>query len=225
MSTPISRLGAATLAGLLMLLGGCDGTGEFPGQALGMRDAPVLALRVSGREVVVQGPPGYCIDQATAEDRASGSFVMLGSCAILRGEGDSPQTPGVLTALVSAPSDPPQRPTPEQMAQFFRSPDGRAALAHDGLPGSVDVLETQAEGDVLYLTVRDRSRATVDELGEMSWRAVLPLQNRLVALGVTAHAGRPIQPAEAQATLRSFVAAMQAANAPTRPQKRPDQRL
>lgn len=224
MSTPISRTAGAALVALA-LLGGCDGTEGLSGQALGLRNAPVLALRVSGREVVVQGPPGYCVDQATAEDRTSGSFVMLGNCAILRGEGDSPDIPAVLTALVSAPSDPPQRPTPAQMEQFFRSPDGRAALAHDGVPGSVTVLDTRGDGDVLYLTVRDSSRREVEELGEMSWRAVLPLKDRLVALGVSAHAGRPIQPAEARKTLRAFVAAMQAVNAPTRPDRRPDEDL
>jgi hypothetical protein len=204
-----------------VLLAGCTDEGGFGGQSMGLRNGPVTALRVSGRDVVVQGPTGYCVDQGTAQDRATGTFVMLGSCAILRGQGDSPDSPGVLTALVAPLADPPQQPTPAQLEQFFRSAEGRAALAHDGQPGSVTVLDITAEDDVLYLSVRDTSRDRVDELGEMSWRAVLPLQNRLVALSVTAHVERPIEPAQARRTLRSFVATMQAANAPARPQRKP----
>lgn len=204
-----------SLAGLalcLVLLGGCLPPAELAGRSAGAR-APVKAIKVSQRDVTVVGPKGYCVDPSSAQDRTSGSFVILASCsALFAGSSGASGAPGVLTALVSAPSDPPQAPSAAQLDRFFRSADGRSALAHDGKMQSVTVLKTVPLGDVLYLNVRDTSKTRPSELSDSSWRAVLAIKDRLVALSVTGHSAAKMSDTQARTTLERFVKAMRAAN-------------
>ena len=225
MSMPISKI--AKLIGLpvcgALLLTGCLSDEDFSGQpSLGFRAAPVTAIKVSQREVTIAGPKGYCVDKASSRDRAAGSFVMLGSCATLFGaDQPAPADPAVLTALVSPPSTPPQRPSPAQLEQYFRSEAGKAALSHDGQAGTVTLLKIVPLGDALYMNVRDKSPGRPSDLSDRSWRAVFPLADRLIALSVTEHSDRPISDTDMRTTLGKFVEAVMRANTSARPKLRP----
>jgi len=197
---------------LALMLSGCL---PQPGSLAFLGAAPVQAVRVSGNGVTVVGPDGYCIDPGSSAERAAGSFVMLGSCATLRGTGAGPGKPAVLTALVSPPSDPPLVPSVAELERFFRSDAGRAALAHDGEAASVTLLEIEARNPILFLKLRDTSAARPAELSDMSWRAIFPLRDRLVALSVAAHDDLPVGDADMRRTLDRFVAALRAANPET----------
>ncbi|MGS4945325.1 hypothetical protein ACVDG3_07585 [Meridianimarinicoccus sp. RP-17] len=218
MSTPISdrrarpavcRAGVAVLA---LALSGCL---PQPGSLAFLGVAPVQAVRVSGNGVTVVGPEGYCVDPGSSAERPAGSFVMLGSCATLRGTGEGPGRPAVLTALVSPPSDPPLVPTVAELERFFRSTAGQAALAHDGNADSVTLLEIEARDPILFLKLRDSSAARPAELSDRSWRAIFPLRDRLVALSVAGHDDLPVNDADMRRTLDRFVAALRAANPET----------
>jgi len=201
-----ARVGGLALAGIL--LGGCLPEAAMLG-ATG--PVPVAALRVAGDGVVVAGPPGYCVDSSTARERGEGSFVMLGRCAVLEG-GAAEDAAAVLTAVISPPSELAQRPDGDQLARFFRSETGRAALAHDGAAASVTLLQVRPRGEVLYLKVRDNSEDRPDGLAPVSWRAVFALRDRLVALSAGHHEEMPVSEADLRRKLEAFVAAMRAAN-------------
>lgn len=170
--------------------------------------APVKSVRVSGNDVTIIGPKGYCVDPSSSRERAAGSFVMLGSCATLRGTGAGPAKPTVLTALVSPLSDPPLLPDLDQLERFFRSTSGKAALAQDGRADSVTLLKIETAGDILYLKLRDRSKGRPSDLSDVSWRAVFPLKDRLVALSVAGHGELPVSDADMRRTLDRFIAAV-----------------
>lgn len=212
MFTPISDTLRATVLGTVAVLSGCAGSPDVAGQSVGMRGRVVAALRVSDREVVIQGPPGYCIDRRTTQDKPSGSFVMLGNCAVLREQGRTPEVPGVLTALVSPRANIPLKPTPSQLLTFFRSARGHAALSFDDTPSSVTILASRIDGDVLYLRVRDESAGRPAGLSDLSWRAIFPLADRIVSLSSTAHLDRPISDEAARDLLHRFVETMKKAN-------------
>lgn len=216
MSTPTSdrpvprpalrRVGVVALA---VALSGCL---PQPGSMALLGGTPVQAVRVSGNGVTVVGPDGYCVDPGSSRERATGSFVMLGSCATLHGAGTGPGSPAVLTALVSPPSDPPLVPSVAELERFFRSDAGQAALAHDGTADSITLLRIEARSPILFLKLRDTSADRPTDLSDRSWRAVFPLQGRLVALSVASHDDLPLGDADMRRTLDRFVAAMRAAN-------------
>ncbi|TDL89221.1 hypothetical protein [Meridianimarinicoccus aquatilis] len=214
MSTPTSdRVRPTGLVALVLsgaLLVGCLPTGD----SLAFRSGPdpVQAVRVSGNDVTIVGPKGYCVDPTSSRERTEGAFVMLGSCATLRGEGEGPGKPAVLTALVSPRSDPPLVPDPAQLERFFRSEAGQAALAQDGRAASVTLLKFAEDGPVLYLKLRDRSEGRPTDLSDVAWRAIFPLKERLVALSVTGHDDLPVADTDMRKTLDRFVAAVMSAN-------------
>jgi len=208
---PISdRAGAAPVLLAVLALSACLPTADLLGSASFL--AP-QALRVSGDEVTIVGPDGYCVDRETARDRRAGSAVILADCGILRGRAAGRDNPAVLTALVSAGVDLPQQPSAAQLERFFRSRAGQAALAHDGTAASVTLLEIAPEGETLYLKLRDRSESRPDDLEDITWRAVFALDDRLVALSVSSHSDRPVGDLTMRRTLEAFVEAVRAANA------------
>ncbi len=176
-----------------------------------LQAGPLPALRVAGDEVTIVGPEGYCVDSRTALERRAGSFVVLGDCGVLGG-GAAEGNPAVLTALVSAATDLPQRPSAAQLERYFRSDAGQAALSHDGTAATVTLLDLAQDGDVLYLKVRDRSAGRPATLSDTTWRAVFALNDRLVALSVASHADVPVGDLSMRRKLREFVAAVRAAN-------------
>lgn len=220
---PISDIAgfrAIALGASLAVLGlaACDDANGYAGRSA-FGHGPVTAIRVAQNSVTVAGPAGYCIDKSGSRDRATGSFVLLGSCATLNGEPEGPDTPAVLTALVSPEDDQPQAPTAAQLERFFRSDAGRAALSHDNEASKVTLLDIRRDGDVLFLKVRDRSAGRPADLRDTSWRAVMGMKGRLVALSVHSHDALPMGEDQMHRTLTRFLAAMRAANATQAPEQ------
>lgn len=212
---PISDAGGAAALAAMFGLSGCGGDAALlVARSFTPLDGPAVeALAVQGDAVTIAGPPGYCIDASATRDRPDGVFVMLGDCARLyRDVTDSPEVSAVLTALVSPPSDLPQRPSPAQLERFFRSDDGRRVLSFAQDEATVTVEQTRIAGDTLLFLLRDTSDARPDGLSELSWRAVLTLRDRLVSLAVTGHVEEPLADGEARALLDDFLSAMRAAN-------------
>lgn len=174
---------------------------------------PVTQVSVQDGAITITGPAGYCLDSSATRERSDGVFVMLGNCTRLyRHAQQSPEISAVLTALVSAPSDAPQSPSPDALERYFRSEDGRAALSVDNRAETVEIQEGHAQDGVLLLQLRDSSTERPAGLSDSTWRAVFALGNRLVSLAVTAHVEEPIDTEQSRQLLNSFIAAMQAAN-------------
>jgi len=174
-----------------------------------------LRVTVDGRAIVVTGPPGYCVDRSASREGPEGAFVLLGSCAALGGGRAAPRdTPAVLVATI-APGASGEGLDPEafgDLASFFTSEAGRAALSRSGTASSVQVLEVLSVGDVLFLRIADKDAAEGQALDTEYWRAILSLRGRMVTLSVLSEAGRPLPAGGGRAVLDAFVARMQAAN-------------
>ncbi len=204
MSTWISR----TLAlSLLLVLPGCLTGPEVT------RRAPEK-IAVAGRSVVVAGPPGYCVDTAATKDSATGAFVLLGSCASIAGtsRAGAPAAPALLTASVSPTSPAAAAASVDQLADFFRSDFGRAALARNGQAGAVRILNMRARGGALYIHASDTSGNPTGSLMPDYWRGIFNLGGRLVTVTVIGFAERPLTEVVSIATLDAFAARIRAEN-------------
>ncbi len=198
---PISR--ALALVACLGLAA-CEG-GFGPGG--------VQSLAVAGGAVTVAGPRVYCVDRRLTRDGPAEAFVVMGSCAALTRGGAQPVgAPSVLTATV-APTPGATLPPPAELERFLRSEAGRAALARNGQPGNVRILQTQARDGILYLYIRDTSAAAEGPPTDPAyWRAVLVLNGRLVTATVLAFADQPLSADRGFRKLGDFVARLRAAN-------------
>ncbi|MCB2115291.1 MAG: hypothetical protein KDE00_03090 [Rhodobacteraceae bacterium] len=196
----------AVMAGVSACVpGGIDPTG-----------APATrAASVAGGAVVLAGPQGYCIDRGRIRERESTVFALFGTCAALSGAAGSgqPSRPAILTASVAPGAPDGFEASFPQLATFFRSEPGRAALSRSGKASSVVVDRISSRGSVLYLHVQDTAGMAGQSVEPDYWRAVFAVRGHMVSLSVMSLESAPVGDAEKRQILAAFVAAVQGANA------------
>lgn len=202
MSTWIFRFAPA------LLLAGCVGGGL----SLGGGEPAVSLTR---DQIAVSGPRGFCVDPEATRDDGESGFAVFGNCAAVSGSRLSrqPQTPAVLTAAISAPSeDGGIEGALADLSGFFRSPDGARVLSRSGDPETVEVLQTFVAGEVFYLRATDVSPGVVPGVEDTYWRAYFDIGARIATLSVLAVEGEGTAEAAQLSVLESFVAATIADN-------------
>ncbi|MBL9060508.1 MAG: hypothetical protein JNK88_10860 [Mangrovicoccus sp.] len=204
------RPAGAALAAVLLLAACADAPG-VAGQGAYRGEPALRAIRVASNHVVIAGPKGYCVDPRATREARAGAFVLLAGCAALDGRTPDART-AVLTASVSPEGLPGRSPGPDELGRFFRSAEGRAALAQDGRAESLTLGRVESRGGVLFLRLKDASRGRPEELGDDTWRAVFALNDRIVSLSASSLAAAPVGDTELRRTLERFVAEVKAAN-------------
>lgn len=209
---------AAAGLGLALALTGCQMTGTTgPEKQSRFSGPPPSKMAVAGGQLIVSGPPGYCIDRETSRDDAGRSaLVMLSPC---RGMGAGIFAPraaheAVMTAAVGARPmvTEPERILPAMQA-FAATRQGRAALSRSGEAQDIHIRHMFAEGDVVYMRLTDRGRFAWGTVQPEYWRAVVPAGGRMVSLSVLALPQAPLSDRDGMALLRAFVATVKAGSA------------
>lgn len=180
----------------------------------------VQSRTVMSGAVKVAAPKGYCVDVSSLREQVSGAFVPFGACAALtRNPSDpSPKTPAFLAASVSvmpaaiASSDTDPEALMTQARTFLESPAGRAALSRSGNADTVTVLDLKTASGVVKVLTRDSSGNRPDSLSDTTWRAFVPIGDKLVVASVTGFADSPIRKRNGLKKLDKFVSAIQGAN-------------
>ncbi|MEE9426754.1 MAG: hypothetical protein V3V25_01280 [Paracoccaceae bacterium] len=178
-----------------------------------LRSAP-QSVQVARNSITIAGPAGYCIDRSAIRDTQDGAFVLLGSCASLANDATqaSPRITGALTASVSNKSGAEVSSSLRRLGAFFRSDQGRMALARDGNGSSVTVLSARRSKDVFILKLRDVSPNNVSDLAPVYWRALFDIRGHIVTLSVHAFFNHPMRNSEGMAILNEFVARVRREN-------------
>lgn len=195
------------LTAAALALSGCVATGPLVTSAA---RAP-QAIAVSDAQVTVVGPAGYCIDKAASRDSRAGAFVVLGGCRALSQAGKSTDA-GVLLASFAEPGGAQISNRQDALRTYFRTPAGRAALSRSGRADSVHVLETRAEGDVLFLRVEDSAAPGVPGTDSAYWRAMFDVKGRIATISVLGFADAPQGRDRGLTLARSFAQRLIAAN-------------
>jgi hypothetical protein len=210
MSTWISESHARLRAALFVMtavLAGCAGLPDIAAGGFGLSGRAVERAALAGGEVLIAGPPGFCVDRSTIRDDESGAFVLLGSCASISNStrAPAPAVPAVLTVPVSPRSGSAISAAIDGLEPYFASEAGLAALARDGRAASVEVLDTRREGGAFYIRLRDTS-GTHGDLQQVYWRGLFDVNGRIVTISVTGFANRPISSQAGLALLETFAA-------------------
>ncbi len=180
-------------------------------------------ISVASRNVVIEGPSGFCVDRETSQVGGETAFVLLGNCSVIspRSRAPDPDVKALLTASIAGP-----RPgvgtiadSVETLDRFFRSDSGRTALSRDSDPASVDVLETFQKDNSFFLRASDTSESIVPGASQDYWRTYFDLNGQIVALSVIGFDSDPIAPETGLQTLQEFSDLIRANNGgePTQP--------
>lgn len=208
--TSKTRAAAAGLA-LVAALSGCQMSRiTGPEEQSRFSGPPPSKMAVAGGQLIVSGPPGFCIDRDTSrDDRGGAALVMLSPC---RGMGAGlfakrAAHPAVLTVAVGAR---PMTVVPGQLAPalsaWFATREGRATLSRSGDPKSLVVHQMFSQGPAVYMRLTDPGQFDWGAVQPDYWRAVVPAGGRMVSLAVLAMRDQPLTEAEGLALLRAFVA-------------------
>jgi hypothetical protein len=177
-------------------------------------------VSAGGRDVVVAGPPGFCIDQHTGTENRAGAFVILADCG-QTDEGRATIEDVPLTAVLVASVTPSGLLGAAEhgasgafadLEAFLRSRDGLPSLGKGRDPSAVRIVSSFTRADALYVLVEDSAAPAGAGLSTRFWRAFTEVNGRLASLSVNSLAGSDPNEARARDIIIAFVAAMQAAN-------------
>lgn len=207
-----------------MVLGACENTGNGTtgggNLKLALPKAAPEQVSVSGKEVVIAGPHGFCVDPTETKDKVKSAFVLLGSCAAISNVPikPRPEIPAILMATVSAKTDSaPIATSMDALSRFFESDAGRAALSRDGKAETVEVIETLGRGGAFYIHARDSSTDTLTGAGAEYWRALFNVKGRIISASVVGLEKHPISTTEGFDTLGAFADRIKTLNAQPAP--------
>lgn len=206
MSIPTSKIWLGALLGLAACAAPVDVA----------RLAPESVLLAD--DVVVAGPPGYCVAPNTVREAEGAAFVVLGSCASLSDGAviARPAQPGVLTVLVSAPGEgaPLSAASGDELEAFFESDAGRVALSPDGQAETVEVIEAQAGTGQVFVRARDLSGQRPTGVDPEYWRALVDVRGHLVTATLLGFENEPLDPGQGLRTLADLTARLLRENPP-----------
>jgi hypothetical protein len=173
-------------------------------------------VTVTSDRIVVTGPDGFCVDPTATRDTGDTGFAVLGNCAAIANSRRvlQPESPAVLTAAISAPSD--RGSLVDSLGEldtFFRSDEGLTLLSRAGEPDTVTILETLIVGDAFFLHASDSSAGAIEGVQPDYWRAYLDVGPRIATLSVLALEDRALDRGRSLEILEDFVGAVQTANA------------
>lgn len=175
---------------------------------------PASEVTVTQNRVKIAGPEGYCVDPTGTNDGTTSAFVLLGNCAAIPGSrrDAEPANPAILTALVGDNPGDAVATRLAEMDSYLRSDVGRTALSRSGDAGSVEVLDSFAQDDVLFMRARDTSTASDPAMSADYWRAFFDARGALVTLSVVGVKSSPLPPQTGLQTLQAFTALVRTRN-------------
>jgi len=171
------------------------------------RPTPVR-VAVSGQQVVITGPWGFCVDPSATRDTKDTAFVLLGNCAAISHSVFSPQPRlrAVLTASVVRiePGPGKTRNSLRSLEKVFHTHQGLAMLSRDGSAKGVEVLATFQRQGMLFVQAKAPGGRLSEAAGDKSWHAYFTLNGRLVTISVIGLASAPLKRSSAIAALTGF---------------------
>ena len=178
MSTWISRLAVVALAALT--LSGCDeATGlpfaaEFGSVAENPGRSRMAQVPLSGGQVVLSVPDGYCIDRQSLRRIGPNGFALVARCDTVGVRGFFVAHELAVITVTTAP----QKPGSE-------APTPRAVAASAGATKVLD----QKHRDGLALVRLDGAAQTPEGVSTVHWRGAFTLNGHLVGIGLYAPEG------------------------------------
>ncbi len=218
-----------------LLLAGCEAPGfsnreaEFErlrgerGFAVLERGAARTVFAANGREVAVEPPDGYCLDEESIAVTRRSAFVLVADCihdheaALANGESSDhlPRAfPGILTVTVSGEAA--FGGEPEALATFqtlLGSEAGGRLLGRGDSSAPGDIVAMRRVDGTLYVLIEETpAEGSESILAPRFWRAFAEVNGRLVLVTVSGFNDRPLGEGEMLTFLAAQMGELRQAN-------------
>ncbi|KAJ56991.1 hypothetical protein ACMU_00425 [Actibacterium mucosum KCTC 23349] len=159
-------------------------------------------------QVVVAGPDGYCVDPRATRENRDEAFVLLASCSSVSAtpSATAPFAKSLITVTVTRPAQTGEFDASLSGAEaFFRSSDGRSAIAMDGDPSGVSLVSTETTDDMFVLQAELSDNGRAEGLGRNQWRAIFVVNDNLLSASVMSLASSELSAETGMAILQALV--------------------
>lgn len=182
----------------------------------GTSEAQKSTISVGGKDLILKGPPGFCIDKSLSQFDDQTAFVLLGSCKVITPGvfATGPRIKALLTASVSANDQTAVAvaDSTSAMDSFFRSENGRTALSRTSDPASVSILDSFENDGAYFLRASDTSPGLVPDAADDYWRSYFDLNGQIISVSVIGFKTQPIAAATGLDTVVEFTRLIRAEN-------------
>ncbi len=165
----------------------------------------VFAAR--GQRIVVEPPPGYCLDEGSVAVTRNAAFALVADCMqdhqakLESGSGAGraveialPRVfPGILTVSVSGePAYGWEAGALDAFEALLGADAGLKLLGRGNSPAPGRIIATRRIGGALYVLIEEPSADDASILAPRFWRAFIDINERLVLVTVSSFSDRPI---------------------------------
>lgn len=175
-----------------------------------------ITVTAGGKDIIIAGPKGFCIDPTATQETSKGAFVLLGDCRATTGSKRNKAPMNALLTASIAGNGFAKGETPDDMARFFHSELGRKTLSAQGNAKSVEAIETVLVNDVLYIQVKDTSDPIFPRVTQSSWRGIFQVNERLVSVSLFGFENTGYNPKKGFTQIKKFSEILQALNSPAK---------
>lgn len=178
----------------------------------------VTSATVTRSNVVVNGPYGFCVDPVSTSGSGQKAFVVFGNCAAITRANDAAQPFADAVAFVSVTAlddpDGTSSTSAEALRDFLVSEPGKATLSRSGKPGTIEVFDSFATSQSVFIHFRDTSPGGAKGMADAYWRGFRMISDAAVAVSVVGLEGQPLSPALGLDLVRDFVSRLAIARGP-----------
>jgi len=220
------RIRSIVALSIIVGLSACAGPRFSKGRQVGVdrsrhAASSVATIAVADRNIVIEGPSGFCVDRKSSQIGGDVAFILLGNCRVVAPSSreQEPDIKALLTASVSSTSDGSLTiaESVNDMDRFFRSENGRTALSRDSNPASVKILETFQKNDTFYLRASDTSSGIVPGAADDYWRSYFDLDGQIVSVSVIGFKDKPLSAQKSLQTAQKFTQLIRERNGNVQP--------
>ena len=173
-----------------------------------------------GTEIVVAGPPGFCIDERLVDEARVGAFIFLSDCAVNPAANGPTIARVPISAVLTASISNKGLPNAEagmstalaDLQDFLETPFGQLTLSKSRNPETLELLFIERTNNAVYAYIEDLTQTTRTGESPRFWRAFTEVNGRLAALSATGYNAADPDQERIKRILVAFVASMQAAN-------------
>ena len=177
-------------------------------------------VRAGGTDIVIKGPPGFCIDERLVDEARVGAFAFLSDCTLNPDAGGPTIARVPISAVLTASVSNKGMPGSEaglpaaltQLQSFLETPFGQLTLSKSRDPRTLTVISIERTDRAVFAFVEDLTQTSRTGESPRFWRAFTEVGGRLVALSATGYNASDPEQARIKRIIEAFVDTMHAAN-------------
>ena len=162
---------------------------------------------ISKKNIVIQAPEGFCLDETVSDTSSKSTFLLFGNCAAISQSNSVTQSKvyAVLTAAILNEKSENSPFDKKKLDSFLRSENGKSTLSFSGNSTDINVLDSFKMDEAYFVLVQNIGERKSNAISEYSWRAYLEISGYIISLSIIGFNQNPMKHNESLEIIRHFV--------------------